>query len=81
MVTGHGHLDIDDLGYTCTGDDVTCAGDVTSSKVTNSILAITLERKEIQRRGLSHCVFLVKTLLITCNLTYFTGHRVTLTLG
>ena len=81
MMTGHGQLDIGDLGYTCRGDDVTCAGHVTSSKVTNSLLAITLERKEIQRRGWSHCVCLVKTVLVTCNMTYFTGHHVTLTWG
>ena len=79
MVTGHGQLNIDDLGYICTGDDVTCSGHVTSSKVTNSSLTITLEPKDIQRRGWSHC--LVITVPVTCNMTYFTGHRVTLTKG
>ena len=51
MMTGHRQLDIGNLGYTCTGDDVTYAGHVTSSKVTHSLLAITLERTVIQRQG------------------------------
>ena len=78
-MTSYRHLDINDLGYTCTGDDVIFAGHVTSSKVTNNLLAITLERKEIQCRGWSHCVSLVKTLQMLCILTYLMGHRVTLT--
>ena len=73
-------MDIGGLGYKCTGDEVTCSGHVTSSNVTNILLAIILERKDIQRRGWPHCVCLVKTVLVTCNMTYFTGHRVTLTL-
>ena len=54
------------------------SGDI---NVINSVLAITLELKEIQRWNWSHCVCLVRTLLMTCNLTWFTGHRVTLTYG
>ena len=76
------YLDIsDDLWYACIGDDVTCAYHGTSSKVTNKLLGITIERKEISPRGWSHCFYLVNKHLVTCNLTLFTCHRMTVNWG
>ena len=76
------HLDTgDDLWNACAGDDVTCAYYGTSSKVTNKLLEITMERKEVQSCGWSHCFHLVNTHLVTCNLTLFTCHRMTLNWG
>ena len=50
----------------------------TSSNVISKLSKITLERKEIRSRGWSQCVYLVNAHIVTCNLTYFTGHRMTL---
>ena len=51
-----------------------------SLEATHMYLPITLDWKEIERWGWLHCVCLIKTCRLICNMIYF-GHYVTLTWG
>ena len=49
-------------------------GRMTSSEVTNRLLLIIHEWKQLQIRAWSHCVSLVKTHRLICNMTYLGQH-------
>ena len=51
-----------------------------SLEATDSFLSVTLDCKEIEHWGWLHCVCLIKTHQLICNMTYF-GYYVTLTWG
>ena len=48
-----------------------CKGHLRSSEVANTFLSITFDKKELQPCAWSHCVCLVKTHWLICNMTYF----------